>query len=125
MLEATIKPYDHDEFMVTKGFTIKRDSLNITATVPVGYLTDLASIPRFAWVTTGCPYMPQYVVPSIVHDLLYQTHRDDYRPVTRKEADKIFHLLLRENGVGAYTAWKMYKAVRSFGHFAWRRHKNG
>lgn len=89
-------------------------------TVPAGFLTDGASIPRFAWFTTGTPYDPRHIRAAVVHDYLYQVNR-----ITRLEADAIFRALLIQDGVSRYQASKMYWALRVGGWAAWRRYRRG
>lgn len=83
-------------------------------TVPRGFIFDGASIPRVFWTTTGSPFTPKFVLPGLVHDFFYRTHK-----VTRQTADKHFKDLLLAQGVGVYTRNKMYWAVRLFGRKAW------
>jgi hypothetical protein len=82
-----------------------------------GYITDGASIPRVFWITTGFPVDPDLLPAALAHDCLYGGEM-----VPRKQADDIFHELLRTNGVGRYRAWKCWLAVRLFGGAVWARH---
>lgn len=86
--------------------------------VPVGFQTDGASIPRFAWMTTGTPYAPRHIRAAVVHDYLYQVGH-----ITRLEADAIFRALLLQDGVSRYQAGKMFWALRLGGWVAWRRYR--
>jgi len=83
--------------------------------VPVGYLSDLASVPRLArrWVDTQSPTTRR---PSVVHDFIYthQTHR-----FTKREADQIFYDALLEEGTAKPLAWLMWQAVRIGGRGNW------
>lgn len=88
-------------------------------TVPAGFLTDGASIPRFAWFTTGTPYDPRHIRAAVVHDFLYQT----VNGVTRLEADAIFRALLLRDSVSEYQAAKMYWALRIGGWPTWRKYR--
>lgn len=87
-------------------------------TVPVGFLTDGASIPRFAWISTGTPFDPRHIRAAIFHDYLYQVDG-----VTRLEADALFRAILVKDGVSHYQAVKMYWALRVGGWVAWRRYR--
>lgn len=78
--------------------------------VPIGYVTDGASIPRACWRVIGHPFEGQYIRPALVHDVRCEwkigrwedTHREFYR-----------HLI--EEGVGTRRAWLMFQAVWWFG----------
>lgn len=79
-------------------------------TVPEGFETDGASIPRFLWSTIGSPFMPQFIEAAVLHDYLYKTGH-----ATRAEADELFYLMLRQDGVSWVRAHVMWMAVRAFG----------
>ncbi|MGV6475017.1 DUF1353 domain-containing protein [Azotobacter vinelandii] len=92
-----------------------RDRLRRLLVVPVGYRTDLASVPRLAWRIVPRDH-GQARRPAVVHDYLYthQTHR-----FSKAEADRIFYEALREEGMSDLLAWLMYAAVRIGGRGNW------
>lgn len=87
-------------------------------TIKAGFKTDGASIPRFAWITTGTPFAPEHIRAAVIHDFLYQTGE-----VSRLMADGLFRTLLLEDGVNKYQAFKMFWALRIGGWWAWRRYR--
>ena len=53
---------------------------------------------------------------ALVHDALYQLIRLGILPKgSRKEADKLFRRLLKEDGMTFFRRWYFYRAVRWFG----------
>lgn len=87
----------------------------ITITVPVGTLTDLASIPRIAW--TVLPPDGPWTKAAVLHDGIYRSHGDIPRtghpaPFTRAEADKILDDAMAAVGVGWASRWAIYAGVR-------------
>lgn len=120
-LRPVIAPYDKDEYVLEQGFKFVDERLKLHITIPAGFKFDGASIPRAMWTTTGSPFMPTYLGPALIHDVLYGNHMDDNREVSRKEADIIFKKLLRRNGVSKYQTWKMFRAVRMFGGKPWKK----
>lgn len=85
------------------------DSSIGTITVPTGFKTDFASIPRFMWnilSPTG-----KYGKAAVVHDYLYRTPGAASKPI----ADAIFLEAMKALGVGFFTRYTMYLAVRLFG----------
>ncbi|MFC2120969.1 DUF1353 domain-containing protein [Bacteroidota bacterium] len=58
-------------------------------------------------------YKPYTYYASMIHDVLYQYKR--CAPVTRKEADRIFYIMLKESGF--MWAGMFYIGVRLFGWF--------
>jgi hypothetical protein len=97
-----------------------------------GFKYDGASVPRFAWTLSGMQQDGLWRSAALIHDILYLQNgmptkmlKSSYYKVrfknkltiTRKEADKIFYKIMRENGVGKTRAWLAYKAVRIGGRF--------
>jgi hypothetical protein len=83
--------------------------------VPIGFVTDFASIPRIFWRVL--PPTGTYGKAAVVHDFLYASQAG-----TREWADAVF---LEAMGVLKVPAWKkhvMHKAVRLFGWIAWNKH---
>lgn len=114
-----LKPLPYEKRYIlwaSVSFQIKGKLYSINA----GFKTDGASIPRFAWITTGTPFAPRHIRAAVIHDFLYQTGH-----VSRKDADDYFKFILREDGVNDYQANKMYLALRAFGWVAWRRYRKG
>lgn len=79
-------------------------------TVPVGFVSDGASIPRIAWRTIGHPFDARWLRSALVHDL-----RCSFRVGTWQDTADMF----RESmGVEGNTGWRrdwMVRAVRWFG----------
>ena len=82
--------------------------------VPAGFGTDFASVPRLFWAVF--PPYGRFTKAAVVHDWLYRTHA-----VSRKDADGIFHRIMRELGTKWWRRRLMYLAVRLFGWYGWRK----
>jgi hypothetical protein len=92
------------------------------------------SIPTFA---EGAIPADRLEPASLPHDVLYKVQGDLSRPeydvlasrwqskwhrrptVSRRYADDLFRLILKELGVASWRTWLAYKAVRWFGRPAW------
>lgn len=87
--------------------------------VPVGTLTDFASIPRTVQL-----FIPKDIGrrAAIIHDYLYQT-RGLGGKYTRKQCDEIFLDALSVLNVDWPTRKTLYAGVRIGGWVAWRNHK--
>lgn len=90
-------------------------------TIPKGFQTDFASIPKFLW---GLMAPHQAAAPaSVLHDYFYTDHPLGLGGLgmSMKEerlfADKLFRDILIEHGVSKFQAGVMYNAVRLFGKF--------
>ena len=114
----------NDKLILTpKGFKtwelvedFKVETSKGVVTVPKGFVTDLASVPRFLWWII--PPFGRYTQAGVVHDWLTWSQF-----FTRKETDTIFSELMIKYGTYKYKAKLMYRAVRTFGWIAWNRYK--
>lgn len=90
-----------------------------TITVPTGFTTDGASIPRCFWNVLG-PYGP-YFKAAVIHDWLY-SWKSKERGVscTREQADLIFKEAMYNIGVGWVSREIIYRAVQMFGGSSFR-----
>lgn len=79
-------------------------------TIPKGFQTDLASIPKIAW-SIMTPAHSALIRPAIVHDWFYSKTCD----YTRYQTDLIFYHMLINDGISPLKASIMYYAVRCFG----------
>lgn len=103
-------------FKVAREFTYLWKRLYIEIHVPVGFVTDFASIPRFA--RGIIPKLGRYTKASVIHDYIYQTPGIQQ---TRRIADIIFRDGMRDLGVVKWKRWVMWAAVRVGGYFAWKK----
>ena len=90
---------------VTAPLVYQSDVAGKTITVPVGFLTDFASVPRlpFIWLVAGdCGHEA-----AVVHDWLYASHEVD-----RKMADLVFGEALEVSGQPTWRAMLMWLGVR-------------
>jgi hypothetical protein len=106
-------------FEFLTSFRMQSNLLGII-TVPVGYQTDFASIPRAVWSLLS----PDDVVVSFastIHDRLYFLGGtlEDGRTYTREQADQVFIEGMADCGATSFQQWAVYHAVRLFGgsHF--------
>jgi hypothetical protein len=84
-------------------------------TVPGGFITDGASIPRCFWNILA-PF-GEYFEAAIIHDYLYSPHN---RRFTRAQADAIFKEAMFNVGIGWLKRETIYRAVRAFGWTAFK-----
>jgi len=82
-------------------------------TVPKGFVTDFASIPRPFWSLLRPD--GEYTYPAIIHDFLYWN-----QDRTRDKADMIFKLGMEDFRINAATIAIIYNAVRLGGESSWR-----
>jgi len=124
--ELDVRFIGDDEFYLLKDFTYKSDEYGII-TCPKTYITDGASIPKWAQPFVGSPWSGKYPRAAVIHDWLCSSEGEilgkDVR-ITKKETDKLFKEMLEVLGVRFIKRHKMYRAVRiAKRKFTWE--KNG
>ena len=87
-------------------------------TIPEGFVTDFASVPRCLW--SIIPPMGRYGKAALLHDYLYAV-----KTTSRAEADRIFLKAMFMMGTAKWKAYLMYAAVRLFGWVRWGSLRNG
>jgi hypothetical protein len=95
------------------GYDVGAEGSGDTIDVPIGFMTDFASVPRVFWAIL--PQWGKYGNAAVIHDYCYW---DQTR--SRKESDAIFYEGMGVLGVSSVTRHVMYWAVRYFGGFAWK-----
>lgn len=88
--------------------------------IPKGFRFDGASIPYPLWGIFGKPNEKYYLLPSCIHDYVYNTKNC---PINRKKADDMFYELLIKEGNSTVKSFLMWSAVRVFGRLYWRSNK--
>lgn len=80
--------------------------------VPKGFVTDFASIPRILW--SILPPDGDYTYPSIIHDYLYWTQN-----TSRAIADEVFKSAMIDFKISSSEINSIYSGVRAGGQAAW------
>lgn len=84
-----------------------------------GFDFDGASIPRAFWSIIGSPMFGKHVRAACLHDALYAS-----RLLPREECDDLFLEAMEIDGVGWFTRYAMYNAVRLAGQSAYDEDDN-
>lgn len=87
-------------------------------TVPRGFVTDLASVPRLFWI--AFPPCGKYTPAAVVHDYLYWTQPID---CNQECADNILLMAMKESNVNVTTRNAIYFAVRAAGKDSLRKNR--
>ncbi|MDM5060945.1 DUF1353 domain-containing protein [Aeromonas rivipollensis] len=80
--------------------------------VPVGFVTDFASIPRAFWV--ALPTDGEYAYAAVIHDYLYWE-----QTTSREEADLVLKYAMQDFGISTVKITTIYGTVRAAGWAAW------
>ncbi len=107
-----VEELDDQRWALTSDLWYQSDIFGGDIKVPLGFVTDFASVPRipFAFWATGDTAHEG----ATVHDFLYQTHLRD-----RETADRIFLEAMKVTGIAPWRRDLMYWAVRGGGMFAY------
>lgn len=115
LTDLDLRAIGQDRWLLLAPFKVRSAVLKAELSVPQGFESDLASVPRlpFVYWTVGARARKG----AIVHDHLYQ-----FQPVSRRKADAVFYELaaLEEGWVIAGLMWT---GVRAGGWITWRRHE--
>ena len=99
-------------------FTLRQDlQIMPGLTVPAGFSSDGASVPRFFWRLVFPPGDQKALRAAFVHDWLYRTHPEGW---LRESADLLFLRLLTADGMPKFRAVLAWLGVRLFGGAAWK-----
>lgn len=108
--ESIFAVFDHP-------FVYQSDLIPEMITVPIGFYTDFASVPRFMPLAYACLGDTAHE-PAVVHDWLY------YAAITTREmADNIFLEAMKLKGMSAWRYEPIYWGVRAGGWAAWNKHR--
>lgn len=106
---------DDKEFMLTEDLVYKSEILDTMLTVPKGFKTDFASVPRLPLIYSTFGDRAHH--ESVIHDYLYRTlpHVCD-----RRMADCVFLEAMECRGKGKFMRTSMYLGVRMGGASSWQ-----
>ena len=108
---------DGKHWVLTRSIDFETDEdTKITGTVPKGFVTDYASVPRVFWSVV--PRHGRYSAAAVVHDYLYWT-----QTTSREDADKVMKELMKFSEVSDAQRETIYTSLRAGGSFAWRSNK--
>lgn len=106
-------------------YHVGAEDSDVVVTVPAGFVTDFASIPRLFWrfeAPAG-----RALKASVVHDFLYdrqgvvETAPCRLERFSRAECDGVFLEAMGVVGVPRWKALILWAAVRAFGWIGWGR----
>lgn len=100
---------------LSQDFRYSSTRLSTTLTVPRGFDTDLATIPRVLWVVL--PKVGRWDRAAVIHDWLYTT--GEY---TRAQSDAVLYEAMNLDRVPWSRRWIIYLGVRIGGQTAWFEH---
>ena len=109
-----VEQIDDYRWRLLENFPYHSELLGRWFTVPKGFVTDFASVPRVPvayWLTGGIAH-----ISAVVHDYLYSTHL-----TTRSEADQVFLEAAAASNIPAWRRNLMYWGIRAGGWQRWNK----
>ena len=117
--QPDLRPYKRRKYKLNGNYSItvvdeKGEVSYIT--VPDGFISDGASVPRLTWTLSGLTPDGLIRGGALVHDLMYRRNGNISKDlhISRKDCDKIFYDLMRAAVLSRYRSYIAYRAVRLF-----------
>jgi hypothetical protein len=113
MVAPSVQPFeDYNDFMLTRPLTYWSPTLKQSITVPEGFVTDYASIPKpvEGWFSRK---NKRYQTAAIVHDWLYWNGYD------KTKADEVLYEAARDSGVRWVDGQLIWAGVSIGGQGPW------
>lgn len=110
-----LAPLSNGNYILTKSYKIRLDNGDLI-TIPKGYQTNGADIPRIFWRLYP-PYAPEYMPAVLIHDYLCDKAIDEYanKADLREKflyADNAFREILEKLNISKSKVKLFYNAVR-------------
>lgn len=106
---------NENDWQLLAPLVFESDVLSRQIMVPLGFVTDFASVPRLPfiyWFTGGTAQ-----APAVLHDYFYRTGTED---VTRAQADALLAEAMEAQGYWKVRTWAMWAGVRLGGRWSFR-----
>jgi uncharacterized protein DUF1353 len=103
---------DGQHWIVKEPLTYIVGTSKESVTVPIGFVTDLASIPPI--LQSIIQQNGSYLLPAVVHDYLYWK-----QTCTQPQSDGILMLAMIEQKVSLFHRTSIFQAVQAAGSLAW------
>ena len=119
--DLCLKNVDDTKWILDESLVYQSDLLHFTITVPKGFWTDLASVPRMPiayWFWGGREHRE-----AVIHDYLYRI--DSIPVVSRSFANDIFLEAAKSRGKSKWICYPMWWGVCLFGEMDYHKKKVG
>ena len=118
-LKTALSPFSDCVWMLCEPLIYESDVLGTVVTVPAGFFTDLASVPRVPVIFTIWGNRSHR--EAVVHDYLYCTN--SVPVVSKLQADRVFLEAMKAVNKSCYIRWFMFIGVAGFSWMFYHRRK--
>lgn len=112
--EPELQPLANGQWRLARDWQIRVGRVSMT--IPAGFVTDGASVPKFLWRLCGHPMEAPRIYAAIVHDWLYS---GAVAGMTRSQADGIYRDIMIGCGCGRKRSHVEWLALRLCGRSHW------
>ena len=119
LTELQTKTLNDGKWKLLKPLVYESDILKRAVTVPEGFITDFASVPRIPVIYAmvgNCSHRA-----AVIHDYLYRIN--PIPEVTRKIADAVFDEAMSVKAIPKWRRWMMWVGVRLGGRGSYKKLK--
>lgn len=119
-----VKYIDRHNVQLVVPLTYNHPNMIDRIEVPVGFVSDGVSIKFLRNIGLFFLYamLAGYGLrAAIIHDYMYRTPQLKY---TKLQADDMFKLALRADGVSRWRTWVIYQGVNLGGGYAWKKYRS-
>lgn len=116
LTDLIVQELSDSTWEIHSEFIYQSDLLGVTLSVPAGFVTDFASVPRVPLIFDVLGDIAHE--PAVIHDALYFSGKWD-----RKSCDDVLLEAMKVNDVSAYKRWQIWAGVRIGGWVAWNAHR--
>lgn len=107
------KPFmNMEELSVKILYKKKQKTFEYSFVIPQYYTWDGASIPRIFWRLIGSKTSPNFMIASMVHDILCENHA--YINNDRYLSTIVLEKLCKQGGTGAFRRWAIKHSVDNY-----------
>lgn len=116
--DLRVEYLDGKRWMVIEDFTFtyRRNGEQHVITIPKGFITDFASIPRWLWIIAGT--VGKYNKAAVLHDYLYTA-----QIMSRLDSDRLYRKMMIPI-LPAWKVWTAYHVVRGASWCVWNKYRN-
>ena len=112
IVNAKISHLGDGRYMLDEDLIVRIAEVATEFRVPMGFPTDLTSVPKWLWFLVGHPATSEFIDAAIAHDWYCVRAVEEGNYSLRILGDSTFRYLLKESGVVFWKRVAMYYAVR-------------
>lgn len=114
LTKLRVEQVTEDDWILLEPLVYYSELLGRKVTVPAGFVTDFASVPRLPFIYWFAGNTAK--APAVLHDWFYRTNTED---ITRATADALLAEAMEAQGYWKLRSWLMWAGVRIGGYWSY------